>query len=102
MDAERMSITSMIPRHGAELVRVTVVPALSGAERLAWIAAHEWPLLGALGALGVLVALGGRVTPGELDPILVGGYVVGFIVTRLAAREVARCLVRLEVVAVRR
>ncbi len=95
-----MTIMAMIPRHTAQLVRLTVVPTLSGAERVAWVAAREWPLMGAVAALAVIVAFGARMTPLQLDPMLVGGYLAGFVVTRLAAREVRRCLVRLEVATV--
>lgn len=97
-----MTITAVIPRYGVELVRMTVVPVLSGAERLTWIAAREWPLLGVIAALGVILAFGARLTPAELDPALIGGYLGGSVVTRFAAREVRRCRVRLEVVVVRR
>ncbi len=97
-----MTITSVTPRHGAELVRMTVVPVLSGVERVTWIAAREWPLLGAIAALSVIFAFGGRLTPAELDPVLIGGYLGGLVVTRFAAREMRRCRVRLDVVAVRR
>jgi hypothetical protein len=97
-----MTITAVIPRHSAELVRMTVVPVLSGAGRLTWIAAREWPLLGAVAALGVILLFGARLTPAELDPVLIGGYLGGLVVTRFAAREMRRFRVRLEVVAVSR
>ena len=97
-----MTISPMLPRHGASIVRMTMVPTLSAAERAAWIAAREWPVLGAVAALIAVVAFGTRLTPAQLDPLMVSGYLAGFLVTRSAARAIRRSLVRLEVVTVRR
>jgi hypothetical protein len=88
----------MIPRHGAEIVRMTVVPTLSVAERVSWIAAREWPIVGAVAALGAVCAFGPRLGAAELDPLLVAGYLGGLFLTRHAARAIRRSLVRLEVV----
>jgi hypothetical protein len=87
-----------LPRHGVELVRLTVVPTLSVVERVAWIAAREWPIVGALAALGVLVAFAPRLGTATLDPLLVAGYLGGLVLTRRAARAIRASVVRLEVV----
>ncbi|MDP9027946.1 MAG: hypothetical protein M3N46_10425 [Actinomycetota bacterium] len=93
-----MTLTGMIPRHGAEIVRITVVPTLTAAERISWIAAREWPIVGALAALVAICAFGPRLGPAELDPLLVAGYVGGLFLTRHAARAIRASVVRLELV----
>jgi len=93
-----VSLTGILPRHGAEIVRLTVVPTLSAAERVAWIAAREWPIVGAFAALGAVFTVGPRLGPAELDPLLVVGYVGGLLLTRQLARAIRASVVRLEVV----
>jgi len=80
------------------MVRITVVPTLSAADRVAWIAAREWPVVGALGALGAVCVFGPRLGAAELDPLLVAGYLGGLFVTRHLTRAIRASLVRLEVV----
>ena len=91
-------ITEAIPRHGARLVRLTILPPLSAAERLAWIVAREWPVWGAVAAVVILVMAGHRIARWELDPALVAGYVLGLLGTRFLTRGVRLAQVRLEVV----
>ena len=93
-----MTIATVIPRHGAAIVRMTLIPTLSLTEKIAWISAREWPILGAVAALGVLVAVGPRANVASLDPVLVIGYVGGLLLTRAAVSGVRRAVVRLEVV----
>jgi hypothetical protein len=93
-----MTVTGTIPRHGAEIVRMTVVPALTAAERVSWAIAREWPIVGAVLALAVLCVWGPRLGGAELDPFLVAGYAGGLLLTRGLARSIRRSLVRLEVV----
>jgi hypothetical protein len=95
-----MTIATVSPRHGASIVRMTLVPTLSLADKVAWIAAREWPLLGAFAALAALIALGHRVNLATLDPLLVIGYVGGLLLTRAAAAGVRRAVVRLDIVTV--
>lgn len=98
IDAEAVSPNGPLPRHGAEIARMTLVPTLSLAERVAWVAAREWPIVGALAALAAIVAFGARLGPLALDPVLVVGYLGGLVVTRHAARAIRASIVRLEVV----
>jgi hypothetical protein len=95
-----MTSATVIPRHGAAIVRMTLVPTLSLTEKIAWTAAREWPILGAVAALGVLIAVGPRANLASLDPVLVIGYVGGLLLTRAAAAGVRRAVVRLEVVTI--
>ena len=76
---------------------MTLVPTLSFTEKIAWLAAREWPLLGAVAALVVLITVGPRANLATLDPVLVIGYVSGVLVTRAAVAGIRRAVVRLEV-----
>jgi len=95
-------ITEAIPRHGAGLVRLTMLPQLSAAERMAWIAAREWPVWGAIAGLVILVIAGPRLAHWELDPALIAGYLAGLVATRMLARGIRVASVRLEVATVSR
>ena len=92
-----MQLLETIPRHGARLVRLTVVPLLSRSEWMAWVVAREWPVVGAVTGLIALVVWGRAVPRAELDPLVVGGYLVVLLATRWLTRAVRPAVVRLEV-----
>lgn len=77
---------------------MTLLPTLSAAESVAWVVAREWPILGALAALGTIALVGPRLGPAALDPLLVAGYLGGLLVTRWSVRSIRASLVRLDVV----
>ena len=92
-----MQLVETIPRHGAALVRLMLVPPLSRRERWAWMLAREWPLAGAIAGVIALMAWGRAVPRAELDPLVVGGYLVVLLATRWLTRRVRPAVVRLEV-----
>lgn len=94
-----IEVTRVIPRHGAELVRVCIAPSgMSRSERRALAWTRNWPTAGAVLALCVVVVLGGRIPPDELIPPLVLCYLAGIVVTRAVSRRVRRAMVRVELV----
>lgn len=95
-------ITEAIPRHGARLLRFTVMPELSAGAHVAWAVAREWPLWGAIAALVILAMAGHHIARWELDPALVAGYVLGLLGTRFLTSRIRTAQVRLEVATVAR
>lgn len=96
-------VATVIPRHGGEIARVRITPTgMSRSERraLAWL--RNWPAVGAVGALIVILSLGARIPPLELIPPLIVCYLVGIAATRLATRRLRRGIVRFEVVSIDR
>lgn len=77
---------------------MTLLPTLSLAERVTWVAARDWPIVGALVALAAVCAFGPRLGPGVLDPLLVAGYLGGLLITRWSVRSIRASLLRLELV----
>ncbi len=78
-------------RGGWRVIRLTVYPpGTNSAERRALTLCRNWPALGAILALVIVLAGGGSIEPWTLTALAVALYVGGFLIAHRATRRLRR------------